>query len=243
MRKHLRTTLATATSALLALVLLTQTVLAQTNTAPISVEVLPGPEPACEVVGPTTISASAGGEPDHTAIAPGGTSNSALDNEYYWPMNMQLNVNNAGCDQWSITAELTDFKLERDSTISFPGSTMRIARDGAIPNESFARHDTQPDWLADIPEDTIGNPVLPAPLGQNLESWPGQNNSIYFESMGDSYVGSTALLQANPEFSNGSPGHMSAYYVMRLFNLPTDLYLNPGIYTATLTISMQGPDD
>ncbi len=85
--------------------------------------------------------------------------------------------------------------------------------------------------------------MLPEPLGQDLKSWPGMNNSIYFEGTDDSYVGSSALLQANPDFSNGSPGTMSAYYVMRLFDLPTDLYLNPGTYTATLTISMQGPDD
>lgn len=237
MRKHLRALLTGTASILLIVSVLAQAAIAQSDTKPISVEVLGY---GCQQQGATTVTAIPGGIAGDMAISPESDSNGT---NFYWPMNLQLNVLNAGCGQWSVTTQITNFELAGDSTKSFPGSTLRIARNSSIPNSpSFERWTNQPAWVQALPPElAIGNPVLPAPLAQNSGQSPSLSNSVSFSGAPSPYVGSGPILQSNPA-AYGSPGNMSAYYVMRLFNLPEDLYLNPGIYTANITISMQGAD-
>lgn len=236
MRNHLRAPLAMAASALMTLALLTHAVFAQDDTIIVSVEVLGDP---CLTFGVTTIVAAFGGNPEETAIQRESPTSGTGD---AWPMTLKFDVLNAGCNQWSITAGVSDFKLESDPTTSFSGSSLRIARDPAYGFELFERWASQPAWINSLPAGTFGNSLLPALFAQEAGRPPTLANSISFEGSNDAYTGSGPLLQANPAFTNGSPGNMSGYYVMRLFNLPTDLYLNPGIYSAELTISLQGPD-
>lgn len=240
MKKHLHFLLASAASVLLLMSMAAHAASANTDTKPVSIQVL-GYD--CDQQGSASVEADIDGSEGSNVVSPGDTITEAQDT-LNWNMSLQVNVRNAGCGQWSLAASIDDFTLAGDETKSFPGSTLRIARNSSIPNSpSFERWTFQPDWVEDLPGDLpIGNPVLPAPLAQNMGDSPSLSNSISFSALGDVYTGSSPLLQSNPA-AYGSPGNMSSYYSMRLFNLPTDLYLNPGNYTANLTITLQGADD
>jgi hypothetical protein len=244
MMKTLRILLGGCASALLALAVLVNAAIAQSDQAPVSITVLPfdgcTPAETMEVDAMT----DPVGDAEFTWIEPGRDQSGQYVGETYdWNLSLQINVTNAGCDQWSITAELGDFALEGDPTKTFPASTLHIARDMAAPFASNpARWDAtdQPAWVNALPGDLpIGPPVMPSPL--NIAPEFGDTLRAHSVTFDENGVGTSALLAANSA-TYGSPGNMTGYYRMKLFDLPTDLYLNPGVYTAELTITVQGPD-
>ncbi len=219
--------------ALMGLTVLGSATIAQSDTTTISIPVLPYD---CQQEGSMGITAISDGE---SSIAPGATE-SGVD-VFDWNLSLQLNLENAGCGQWTVTAELTDFELDSDPSKSFSASTLHIARDSSIPADyNPARWSDQPDWVLALPSALpIGNPVMPAPLAQDAFISESRDNSVTFS--GDPATSTSALLESSSE-AFGSPGYSSAYYRMRFFDLPADLYLNPGKYSADITISVQGAD-
>ena len=223
--------------ALLGLTTLGSVAIAQTDppsdTAPISILVQPFicTGISTDVVG---VDAITGGS---STIDP-----TATESDIDWGLTLQLNITNAVCDPWTVTAAVSDFELSTDDTKTFPGDTLHIARDSIVPDSSQGHSPVQPDWLRLIPLDLpTGNPVMPQPLAQTSGVAPTRANSVSFTEDSGTATSDTPLLESS-DAAYGSPGNWSAFYRMRLFDLPTDLYFNPGTYTAELTITVQGGD-
>jgi hypothetical protein len=206
--------------------------IAQSDTTTISIPVLPY---NCQPANSMSIDATSSGS---SSIAPQQPQSGT--NTFDWNLNFYFTIRDAGCNQWTVTAQLSSFKLDTDSTKTFPGTTLHIARDSSIPDSSQGRWTSQPAWVQNLPANLpIGNPTMPAPLAQTAGIFPSLANSVSFT--GTPATSTTPLLKSSTA-QYGSPGNMTTYYRMRLFDLPTDLYLNPGNYSADITISVQGAD-
>ncbi|HET8523746.1 MAG TPA: hypothetical protein VFL82_10940 [Thermomicrobiales bacterium] len=202
--------------AIAALLILTGNALAQSSESTITITVLEPPNP-CVPAEDMTVLAQANGD---AIEVPYGSSDS--DNDYY--SSFQINVENASCNPWSISAELSEFTLTSDTSKTFPGSTLVLDRlDQGFPNPNT--WDDQPAWVQNLPADlATGDPTMP--------------DQVTFSGSSPA-VGSDALLTASTA-EYGSPGNYSVYYWTSLTNVPTDL--TPGSYEAKITITVAGND-
>lgn len=131
---------------------------------------------------------------------------------------------NAACNQWSITAQLTDFASKGTPATTFQGSTLVLHKAAAAPNP--AQPTSQPAWVQYIPwTATTGMPTMPEIV-------------TFAESDGGgTAVSDGALLTANTA-QYGSPGTYTASYTMALTGVPGDVA--PGDYDSVFTITAQG---